>query len=142
MKRPTNIELFSYLLVIMLGLFIPAKGTASQFLAGKVLNIELDEPPLDVAVSSDGRLTFILTTGGKVHILDHNGTPVQSFLVGEGYDHIDYNSSRQKIVLSGRAAKTVKFVDLEMVANIDITGSPFKGSLNAPVTVAVFSDFQ
>lgn len=117
-------------------------AVAVQFLPGTVLNVQLEDNPLDVAVSADGQLTFILTAAGKIHILDQNGNLFQSLAVEPGYDHIAFNTARRMIVLTGSKAGTVKFIALDTVADIDVTGSPFKGSEDAPVTVVVFSDFQ
>jgi hypothetical protein len=128
------------ILTIIMALALPAG--AARYLPGKVVNLELDSPALDTAVSADGLMTLVLTAAGAVHILDQNGTLVQSFGVGEGYENIAYNSAHKRIILSGPASLTVKFIDLETVTEIDTTGSPYKGSAEAPVTVAVFSDFQ
>jgi len=61
--------------------------------------LTLDNPPLDMVASPDGKFIFVLTNTGQIIALDF-------------------------------------FVE------IDTADSPTKGPRNAPVVLAVFSDFQ
>lgn len=45
-------------------------------------------------------------------------------------------------ILSSRTGSTVQLITLDFIQNINVTGSPFKGPADAPIAIAVFSDFQ
>ena len=45
------------------------------------------------------------------------------------------------IVLTSERKKMVEFIELVFIRDIDISNSPFKGSLNAHVIIVAFSDF-
>ena len=44
--------------------------------------------------------------------------------------------------VTSRQGKRVDVVQIDYVRDILLAGAPFKGSERAPVTIAVFSDFQ
>ena len=46
------------------------------------------------------------------------------------------------LMLADSKNKTLEMVKISFVVDIDISGLPFKGPANAPVVVAVFSDYQ
>ncbi len=46
------------------------------------------------------------------------------------------------LLLSSRSNKTVELLAIDFIHKINISGSPFKGSEDALVVIAVFSDFQ
>jgi hypothetical protein len=102
----------------------------------------LSDRALDIAVSSDGRWTFVLTGGGDVAIYEPSGDLIQTLKVGSGYDRIDYSQTGNRLLLSDPDGKKVKILTLAMLYELDYRDSPFKGSANAPVTIAVFDDFQ
>ena len=43
---------------------------------------------------------------------------------------------------SSQTFATVQIAQLEFIQSINIAGSPFKGSEDAPVVIVVFDDFQ
>jgi len=46
------------------------------------------------------------------------------------------------LLLTSGKAKTVQIITLDFVQEINVSGSPFKGKVDAPVAVATFNDFQ
>jgi hypothetical protein len=62
--------------------------------------------------------------------------------VGKGFDRLWHIQGSDVLLLSNREKKTVQIIELNFVEQIDISGSPFRGPENAPVVVAVFSDFE
>jgi hypothetical protein len=46
------------------------------------------------------------------------------------------------LLLADSKAKTLEVVGISFVVDIDISGLPFKGPADAPVVIAVFSDYQ
>ncbi len=97
---------------------------------------------VDLAVSGDGRWTFVLTGRGEVAIYDASGQLLQTLKVGSGFDRIEYDQAGNRLVLGGSGRQELRVITLAMRYGIDDSGSPIKGAVDAPVTMAVFNDFQ
>ena len=98
--------------------------------------------PLDVEVSIDGRWVFVLTAQGEILIYYSHGELKGSIHVGDVIDEIKAGPREDILFLSSRKDGTVKLITLDFIHQINIKDSPFKGSADAPVAVAVFNDFQ
>jgi hypothetical protein len=118
----------------------------SQGLAAVEWNIQrtlnLTEPPLDVAVSLSGRWVFVLTESGDVHIYTPEGRLEGTLHVGRRVDQIRVGPREDLLLLTSREEKTVQIMTLDFIRPINVSGSPFKGPEDAPVVIAVFSDFE
>ena len=109
----------------------------------KVLkSLDLKAAPLDVAPSMDGQRLFVLTAG---EIL------VYSIAEGKITDHIPIDKEFDRIVavprgdtlsVSSSKKKMLQVIMLESIYKIDVSGLPFKGPKDAPVTIAVYDDYQ
>ena len=55
---------------------------------------------------------------------------------------IETDARGENILLIDKEHQTFTSFAIDFVADIDISGAPFKGKVNAPVTVTVFSDFE
>ncbi|MGD8370502.1 MAG: hypothetical protein PVF76_16110 [Syntrophobacterales bacterium] len=106
-----------------------------------VKTFKLEKRPLDVAVSADGRWLYVLTEQGNIHIY-RDGALKGKIGVGKQVDGIDVGPRGDILFLTSKKDKVVQLVTVDLVQEINISGSPFKGSANAPVVIAVFSDFQ
>jgi len=104
--------------------------------------LKLDTQPLDVAVSQNGNKIFVLTESGKILIYSSDGSLKDKIDVGNHVDQIKSGPGEEWLFLSSRKNKTVEILHVDYIQHIDISGSPFKGLENAPVVIAVFSDFQ
>ena len=133
-----------YVFCLLAILIIP--GLFTQSLALVEWNIhktlKLDTQPLDVAVSKNGTSIFVLTQTGKILIYSPDGKLKDKIDVGNHVDQIKTGPGEEWLFLSSRKNKTVEILHLDFIQHIDISGSPFKGAENAPVAIAVFSDFQ
>lgn len=109
---------------------------------GESRTLKLEAKPIDVAVSADGKYTFILAEGGQVFIMDSSGTIKDSLKVSESVKSIGTSPDGQFLLLADSKANTLELVRISFVVDIDISGLPFKGPADAPVVVAVFSDYQ
>ena len=98
--------------------------------------------PMDVAVGRDGRLTFVLTETGKVMIYDNLGNLTDSVNVGTHIDQIEIGPSSERLFATSRQKKTIDIIRLDFIYDISSEGAFKKGPANAPVTIAVFSEFQ
>ena len=104
--------------------------------------LKLDTQPLDVAVSKNGTSIFVLTKTGKILIYSPDGKLKDKIEVGNHIDQIKTGPGEEWLFLSSRKNKTVEILHVDFIQHIDISGSPFKGTENAPVAIAVFTDFQ
>jgi hypothetical protein len=104
--------------------------------------LKMDTPPVDVAVSTDGKWIFVLNDSGNILIYSSNGVLEDKISVGSHVDQIRVGPKDNLLLLSSRKNKTVELLAIDFIHKINISGSPFKGSADAPVVIAVFSDFQ
>jgi hypothetical protein len=107
-----------------------------------IKTLELKQAFIDVAVTPDGRWTFALTAEGDVLIYSAAGKLEGTLNVQGKFDKISTSANGDKIYLSDQEAATLKIIAVEFVKEIDTNNAPFKGPADAPVTIAVFNDFQ
>jgi hypothetical protein len=100
------------------------------------------KPPLDVETSVNGKWVFILTEQGEILIYASNGVLRDTIVVGDSIDGIKAGPREDILFLSSRRDRTVQVITLDFIHDINITGSPFKGPADAPIAIAVYSDFQ
>jgi protein-disulfide isomerase len=106
----------------------------------KELNLERE--PLGVAASADGKSLFILLKG-EIVVYSVPGNGIEKKIpVEKEFDSIAYSPGLHALVLTGSGSKTLKILKLQDIHHVDVSGLPFTGPENAPVTVAVFSDYQ
>jgi hypothetical protein len=104
--------------------------------------IRTGQPPLDVQVSADGNRTFILTKGGRLEIYDNNAKIIDTIKVDPATNTLSTDGTGGRIFLGSSKNSKVTEMLIEYVAKLSYDGSPFKGNIEAPVVLAVFSDFQ
>ncbi len=103
----------------------------------------LEAAPIDVAVSPDGRWTFVLGQNGKVAIYNADGQLNDTLQVDERATAIALQGKRaERLLVTSTAPDRLAVYKIRFAAQIDIAGSPFLGNPDAPVTVVLFSDFQ
>jgi len=132
----------SILWVAML-LLMASGAIGSATVEWEVLNtLKLEAPPLDVAISPDGKAVFVLTHEGSIHIYEVNGRLTDKIEVGEQIDQIKLGPKGTYLFATSRQSKTVKVIALDFIKQITTKGSPYKGLEDAPVVIADFSDFE
>lgn len=104
--------------------------------------MKLDSTPVDMASSADGSRIFVLTDQGEIIVYSPKGQLQGRVAVDKDVDQIRVSPKGNSLLLSSRKNKTVQVVSIDFIVDVDVAGSPFKGPENAPVVVAVFSDFQ
>ena len=125
--------------VIIFTLFTPTHADVEWDL---LKTYKIEGTPLDVVISKYGRWVFVLTEQGEVLIYSRNGTLDGKIPVGNSMDGIKPGPREDILLLSSRKGKTVKIITFDFIQEINVAGSPFRGPLDAPVVIAVFSDFQ
>ncbi len=137
MKNRTTIFLLS--LLIILAMIVNGHAEVEWNLHR---TFKTQKAPLDVEVSIDGRWVFVLTDQGEILIYASNGRLKDTINVGDTIDEIKAGPREDILFLSSRKDSTVKLITLDFIQNINVSGSPYKGPVDAPVTITVFSDFQ
>ena len=109
----------------------------------EVLNrLDTGARPIDVAVSADGRSVFVLAEDGRVHLFEADGNLVGQISVGAQAERIAVDPEGERLYVTNRETRRVEIVQIDILRQISLSGAPFKGLEQAPVVIAVFSDFQ
>lgn len=138
-KRPIMLGIFLSLTVSWI--YVPQLFPADlEWTIKKQLHLEAS--PLDIATSADGRWLFVLATGEILVYSVSEDKVVNRIPVDRTFDRLVYSITSNALILSSRAEKTLKFIQLEVVHKIDISRLPFKGPEHAAVTIAIFGDYQ
>jgi hypothetical protein len=104
--------------------------------------IDLTGRPLDVATSDDGQLLFVLLPGKVVVYSNFADEPLNEIPVDQKFDMLAHSSQPGLLMLTSSSSNALKIIRIDLVHDISIEGSPFKGPPDAPVTIAVFDDYQ
>lgn len=137
MKSKSAVALMT---VIFLMLFLPSCLTALEWDVLKTL--KLKDQPLDVAFSTNRNHIYVLNNKGEILIYHPNGPLLDKVTVGKGVDRIKLVPGSDVLLLTKGKDKEISIVRLDFIQKINIEGSPYEGAENAPVVVAVFSEFQ
>jgi high-affinity nickel permease len=97
---------------------------------------------VDTAVSGDGSLFFALTDNKEILVQSLNGMPPTQLQIDRDYDTITTSPVANIIFLTDSDAQITKLFEIDIIQEFSYEGTPFKGPEDAPVTIAVFSDFQ
>ena len=104
--------------------------------------LEMGQAPLDVEISANGKWMFVLTRQGKIFVYSAEGELKDVMVVGGHVDGIKVDSHKpDMIVLTSERDKMVEVLELSFIRDINISNSPYKGTLDAPVVIVVFGDY-
>ena len=135
-------NVFTFLLSLMI---------MSSFLAGSVSasvewqtggSIKTGKPPVGLAVTADGKYTFVLTKGGELQIYSQSGNLSDTITVSADFDTVATDGTGNRVYLGNSKKSIVQEIRITHRAELSDAGSPFLGKSDAPVVLAVFSDFQ
>lgn len=113
---------------------------AVEWTLGKQLS--LDAAPLDIASSSDGQWIYLLTPGEIAIYSVLDDKVVSRIPIDKAFARVFYIAQTNSLIVSSGTGKTLRFINLEFIQKFAFDGLAFKGPENAPVTIAVFSDYQ
>jgi protein-disulfide isomerase len=97
---------------------------------------------LDMVHSLDGKMVYILSDKQTVEIFNNQGQLQGSIPVDEGVSSIDIAPQGEMLYLINNQTQTFSAIGVSFVVQVDITGSPFRGPADAPVTITLFTDFE
>lgn len=104
--------------------------------------LKLENSPLDVVLSEDGQWTFILSPGKVMVYQSSNDKVSQTIPVEKSFDRLSFASKSKQLILTSSSQNIAQIIQLDVVQQIDVSESPFKGNKNAPVIIAYFTDYQ
>ena len=119
-----------------------SSSSSPELLFQKTRNWQLPYKPVDMVQSADGSMVFFLTENNRVLIYEANGTLKGSIPVDTGVTRINTDIRGENILLLDDEKNTFTSISFDFIMEIDTGNSPFKGSSEAPITIAVFTNFQ
>lgn len=138
-----NIRIALIFLPAMMSLFAgAASGQPSDIDWTPVGQIKLESPPLDVEIAVDGELVFVLMSGKVVVYDKFANRRLNQIPVDQTYDRLAYAPESETLILTNSDTMELKVIHIDQVYNISVEGSPYMGPENAPVTIAVFDDYE
>lgn len=118
------------------------KGADLKVSWEQVREFTLKSKPLDIAHSLDGKYAFVLTEHNSIQVYDAKGNLQGTIPVAEGVNAIALDPLGQYLYLSNSSTKSFATLAIDFVLQIETSSAPSKGKDDAPITIAVFSDFQ
>jgi hypothetical protein len=140
----SNNKIVMLVLILMVSLVIAANGLAATVgvEATMVKQLTIDKPPLDVETSTDGKLMFVLVPGEVLIYSDLGGQPINRIAVDNSFDSMAFAEKLDLLILSSNSNQKVDMVRIDLISKVITDGSPYRGKADAPVTIAVFDDYQ
>ena len=135
---------FKAVALIAAVLCIPALSSpASADVDVNILKIlKINDTPLDVAFAKNHNSIYVLTDKGQILVFDPAGRPLDQIDVGTEFDQMRVIPGSNVIFLTSRKNKLVQIVQVDFVQKVNTSDSPSIGPQDAPVVIAVFSEFQ
>lgn len=131
--------------IILVALVFMFAGLSESFATVEMevlKTFKTEDKILDVAMAGNGKWIYMLTDKGEVLIYTTRGDLRDRIFVGKSIEGIKMGSREDILLLTSREDSTVQIVLIDIIYNIDIEGSPYKGLADAPVTIVVFNDFE
>lgn len=105
-------------------------------------NWQTSSTPVQMVHSLDGKHVYILDDKEEVAIYTTDGKLQGSVPVAKGVSQIDISPQGDILYLLNTEDKSFSAVSVAFVVDIDTTGAPFEGPVDAPVTMVIFTDFE
>jgi len=122
--------------------FSTAATSAPALVSEKTMSWQVPYKPVDLVQSVDGKMLFVLTENSRVLIYEPNGKLKGAIPVDKGVTAIDTDARGENILLIDSEKNTFTSLSVDFIVSVDTAGSPFMGKADAPVTIAVFTDFE
>ncbi len=126
---------------VMLSLCLPVPAQA-EVEWSVTRQLDVGAVPLDVAVSQDGKMMFVLVPREVIVYGTDEANVIARIPVEEGFDRITHSVKDNTLILTDRTSNVLHMIQLEEVYTFDVSYLAFRGAAEAPVTIVVFSDYQ
>jgi len=133
---------FAPFLIIFSVLLSASVPSFSEVEISSQKTLDLKKTLLDVAVSLNGKWIFVLTDQHRILVFSEDGNLNDEIPVDKGVNGIQVGAREDMLYLIRRSDKKIQVVMIDFIEEINVLGSPLKGRSDAPVTIAVFSEFQ
>jgi len=130
----------SYVVLVLLVTVLSVLPVAAAMQVDGTQSVPLTKTVLDVATTADGSKVFVLLKGGEVQMLAPNGELLERFSVAADAGQLAVSPEGDRLYLT--VGQELRLVELAALHDLPALNSPVKGSVDAPVTMTVFSDFQ
>ena len=104
--------------------------------------IHLENTPLDVVSSANGKWIFILSENNTILIYSNNGYLKDEIPIKGDISQIQAGPREDILLLTSKKNRSVQVLKLEFIQEIDTSGASFLGNPDAPVVITVFTDYQ
>lgn len=106
--------------------------------------IELDEKPIDTAITADGKQAYILTKGNILIYSIAEGRITDAIPLEKKHNSISIAPKEGTILLTRGTlfSKSISVIEISQTFDLPIGTSPVIGKPDAPVTLTVFTDYQ
>ena len=146
MAKEAKMKKFTRALIVLIltatALAFAVEKSSARIELTPLVDTRLGVHPVDVAVSDDGKRLFVLTDKQVVIYSVEEKKITKRVDLDKSFDRIRYSGRADVIVLSSTKSGALRTLKVDHVFSIDISGHPFKGPADAPVTIAVFDDYQ
>ena len=130
----------SYVVPVLLVTLLSVLPVAAAMQVEGTQSMRLTKTALDVATTADGSKVFVLLKGGEVQMLAPSGELLERFSVAADAEQLAISPEGDRLYLT--VGQELRLVELAALHDLPALNSPVKGSVDAPVTMTVFSDFQ
>ena len=120
----------------------PSSGTDGSLEWKQLNSLQIPAKAIDFVNSLDGKYVFILTQDHRVLVYDQRGNLQGSIPVEEGVSAIDIAPQGQLLYLIDTEKDLTSTLAINFIVKINTEDSAYKGNVDAPVAIVVFSDFQ
>ena len=136
--------IFSFLIIMpLMFTSFPLKASQGSSVDTSVVTTwKIDAKPLGMVHTLDNKRVFILGDDSKVHVFSADGKKQGDIEVDKGVTSIDIAPRGELLYLMNSKDNTFTSLSISFTTTIDVTDAPFLGNENAPVVLALFSDFQ
>ena len=141
MVLKTRIGVLAVVLIQSLVLFLAPCPSQAAMEWSSLKQLGLDKEPLDVATSEDGRLVFVLVSGEVLAYSVPDYKLTDRIPVEANFDRLIVGKNNT-LLLTSKSKKELRVIQLTVRHTFDLSGLAVKGPATAPVTIAVFSDYQ
>jgi len=97
---------------------------------------------LGMVHSLDGKYVYILNDKNQVQIFNRKGQLQGSIPVEKTVSAIDISPQGDALYLIDSEKNNFSSVSISFVVEVGTADAPFEGPVDAPVTIAVFTDFE